>query len=207
MNRAGKGVNLRCSGSTASKKRCRRVFTPSLHSTDANGADPSVPESLYYCHLHKGKKVKKVAEEEKKTASDKAEDPMCVVCLYSVSAKDNAELKCGHWFHIECIKPLRVPTCPSCRKPIVENSRLTPADIAEIKQRAEPDKKERADEGTEELILQLLQEDREEYALQLMAEEDPILYIMYQMNTLRGGVRERRHRFMDLNFVLENEET
>jgi len=58
----------------------------------------------------------------------------CAICCDNVYDINNAELECGHIFHIECVKTLRNPTCPCCRMDL-KSKKLTISDLLNIKKR------------------------------------------------------------------------
>jgi len=39
----------------------------------------------------------------------------CPVCLSSIDQTKESPLACGHWFHNNCLKGWKKPTCPTCR--------------------------------------------------------------------------------------------
>ena len=40
----------------------------------------------------------------------------CSICFETVDETTEIPLKCGHWFHKECIKPTNIYKCPLCQK-------------------------------------------------------------------------------------------
>lgn len=57
--------------------------------------------------------------------SDEEEQPTCSICLCEFEEKDVIKkLRCGHYFHSECIDPWLLnnkAVCPVCRRGIYDN--------------------------------------------------------------------------------------
>ena len=60
-----------------------------------------------------------------KNHSDEEEQPTCSICLCEFEEKDVIKkLRCGHYFHSECIDPWLLnnkAVCPVCRRGIYDN--------------------------------------------------------------------------------------
>ena len=68
----------------------------------------------------------------------------CAICLQEVETKDNADLECGHPFHIECVKQMHDTLCPSCRA-YMKSNKLNDEDLHRMESRHSRDIRE-ADE-------------------------------------------------------------
>ena len=67
-----------------------------------------------WCGRHIGQKYSK--QVIKKTVTPlRSPQPECSICLDPIRSKNKANLRCGHDFHIGCVKKLHNPTCPVCR--------------------------------------------------------------------------------------------
>jgi hypothetical protein len=40
----------------------------------------------------------------------------CVICCDNINYNEEVPLKCGHWFHLKCLKQYNKMQCPMCRK-------------------------------------------------------------------------------------------
>ena len=68
----------------------------------------------------------------------------CSICLQVVDIEDNADLECGHPFHIECVKQMHDTLCPSCRA-YMKSDKLSDEDLHRMESRHSKDIRE-ADE-------------------------------------------------------------
>lgn len=69
------------------------------------------------------------------------QDDVCPVCLSEVVDSESCGLYCNHNIHIECIKGLRLLTCPICRKEL-RGKNLSETTIKVIKNNMKIDQKE-----------------------------------------------------------------
>lgn len=90
-----------------------------------------------YCGYHKRQYSSK--EHSSKEHSSKEE---CCICLSEIEPDKNAQLKCNHHFHINCVLNLRSLTCPLCRVTL-SSPLLTKKQIQKIKKREKEDERER----------------------------------------------------------------
>ena len=77
-----------------------------------------------------------------KEKEEHKEERLCPICLDNVDQNDDAELKCNHAHHIECVKLLRDNVCPVCRAPLI-SQKLNSNTIEEMEKRKYQDKLER----------------------------------------------------------------
>lgn len=66
----------------------------------------------------------------------------CSICQETISNENgNADLECGHDFHIECVRNLRNPSCPVCRESI-KSPKINDFEIKIMVDRRDNDKRE-----------------------------------------------------------------
>ena len=66
----------------------------------------------------------------------------CCICLSKVKEGTDAELKCKHAMHLDCVKSLRDDRCPLCRQTL-SSSLLEDKDVDAMKERSDQDRRER----------------------------------------------------------------
>jgi hypothetical protein len=66
----------------------------------------------------------------------------CCICLSKVKEGTDAELKCKHAMHLECVKSLRDDRCPMCRETL-SSPLLEDKDVDAMKERSNQDRRER----------------------------------------------------------------
>ena len=114
---------MKCAGITTKNTQCKR-------NAIVNG----------YCNLHKiiDKKIPDIIYKISYESLGFTSLGECILCTDNVYDINDSKLKCGHIFHINCIKKLRKCVCPMCRKkldsPLLENK-----DISEINDRFKSD--------------------------------------------------------------------
>lgn len=93
----------------------------------------------------------------KHVAVDKPEDcPLCLDSMVGNYGTDHRKLKCGHYFHMDCLSKIYAMTCPLCRTAITE-SFLPKWVVERIKHNIENSEKERLVER-ERATVQLVRE-------------------------------------------------
>lgn len=84
---------------------------------------------------------------------------LCAICCENVHDITDSQLKCAHIFHLNCIKNLRNPVCPCCRKEL-KSDKLKIEDIRLIEKRYEDDTRETHRISTDDYIDNIRDENR-----------------------------------------------
>lgn len=123
---------LRCSGRRDSdNKRCSRRVKKTK---------PTDVQVWCYMHFNQrkiissGSKSPEVTSPELTSNEVTTSNEECPICFDIIEDKDDAELKCKHKFHLDCIKQLHNTSCPMCRAPL-ESLKIKESDFETINQR------------------------------------------------------------------------
>lgn len=149
-------MSLQCEGLTGKGIRCKRLVSTQ-----------NVEKNLQYCFSHSEKGIKKEGDSVLKLTksevhlSRKIGGDTCAICLDDVVLTEDADLECGHWFHLKCISKVRKAKCPCCMRDLTTKSRLTIGNIKAIEKRTKIDIAQRRvelEEATRRLIARLQNE-------------------------------------------------
>lgn len=97
-------------------------------------------EGKVWCRYHTDPKLvtSKSATKHQDTSKSDLQSLTCAICLENVPPSADADLVCGHNFHLSCVKQLHNPCCPICRKEL-KSKKLRQKDISEMNERKDAD--------------------------------------------------------------------
>ena len=116
----------------------------------------------------------------------------CSICLQEVEIEDNADLECGHPFHIECVKQMHDTLCPSCRA-YMKSNKLNDEDLHRMESRHSRDIRE----SDEQIVFETNRSDNAFRNVDRLARELRNLFVeLHRMSDFNLWRDERRVNYM-----------